>query len=107
MTDLLSDSPIARSTDPRTSHEAAASLGKRADQQRYVLDCVKRTPFRTSAELARDATFSKPQEFQHYRYLFARRLPELRDAGYLMNGRVRPCTVTGKSALTWVEVEKA
>lgn len=94
--DLLSDQPIARSTDPETSHLAAAEVtksGKRATQQHECLKGVKRYPGRTSAELAAALHID--------RYIVARRLPELREAGKVMNGPARPCGQTRRKAITW------
>ena len=68
---LLSNSPVARAGDPRSSHEAAAQItrsGLRASQQRTVLELVRKYPGRTSAELA-----AQSQGID--RWTAARRLP--------------------------------
>ena len=95
--DLLDDQPIARNTDPVTSHQAAAELtqsGTRAAQQHAVLEAVKKFPLRTSAEIAEAAGID--------RYAAARRLPELRNSGLVRNGtESRRCGVTGKRAMVW------
>ena len=93
----LLDPPIARRTDPATSHEAAERVtadGSRAVQTAECLDAVARWPGCTSAELAVRMGCS--------RYVPARRLPELRSVGAVANGPARKCSVTGKLALTWV-----
>jgi len=91
---LLSDSPIARRTDPVTSKQAAVIVtkGLRAAQQRKVLEMVKACPGLTSAELA--------ERFNESRFLTARRLPEMRPE-HVRNGEIRVCGVTGMRSLTW------
>ncbi len=94
---LLSDSPIARGSDPSTSHEAAediTSSGVRASQQRTVLALVRAYPGRTSAEMA-----ARSRDID--RWTAARRLPELRAEQLVRNGEPKQCGVTGKRALTW------
>ena len=93
--DLFSNQPIARNTDPETSHEAARDITrtKRASQQHACLDAVQRWPERTSAELADLMGID--------RYIVARRLPELRDGNKVSNGAARKCGVTGKKAMVW------
>jgi hypothetical protein len=52
---LLCDTPIARNTDPDTSHAAAEFMrasGARATQQQRILDVVRRLPGLTVVELA-------------------------------------------------------
>lgn len=95
--DLLSRSPIARSRDPQTSHDAAITItgsGARANQQRHVLYAVRRYPGLTSSELARAMGAD--------RYMVARRLPELRAAGLVKNWEPRRCRVSGQKAMIWV-----
>jgi len=36
------------------------------------------------------------------RYQFARRLPEMRHKGTVVNPRSRTCSVTGRTAMTWI-----
>lgn len=92
--DLLSRSPVARMTDPYSSHLAAAAVTPtRAEQQRFVLAAIRRYPGRTSAELA--------AELHWCRHAFARRAPELRSAGLVKNGPCRACEVTGQKSLVW------
>ncbi len=106
MSALLSDSPIARNTDPVTSHLAAKDItasGVRSEQQRQVLELVRRYPHYTSRELSQT-----PFNQQHYkldRWDIARRLPELREANLIqMDEGKRPCNITRKAAMTWVAV---
>lgn len=100
---LLSESPIARGSDPETSHAAAADItrsGVRASQQRTVRDLVRAFPGRTSAELA-----ARSRDID--RWTAARRLPELRTENLVRNGEPKKCGVTGKRALTWFVNEGA
>lgn len=92
----LSESPIAATRDPWTSHAAAREVtrsGARAIQQNVCLGAVRLWPGCTSAELAR--------HIHSDRWLAARRLPELRAAGLIKNGAARQCEVTGRMCLTW------
>ena len=92
----LSESPIAASRDPWTSHAAAREVtrsGTRAIQQNVCLGAVRMWPNCTSAELA--------GRINSDRWMTARRLPELRAAGLLKNGEARQCSVTGRLCLTW------
>src|SRR5262249_60546773 len=64
--------PIARPTDPASSHDAAREIersGRRVAQCEAVLETVKRHPRRTSLELSRLSQLD--------RYTVSRRLPEL------------------------------
>lgn len=92
--------PIAANVDPVTSHLAAAEItrsGLRASQKRAVLNAVARFPNRTSAELAGATRLD--------RYLVARRLPDLRQDGFVEQGEIRICRVTGHKAVTWKACE--
>lgn len=84
----------ARRTDPSTSRMSAIELmesGQLNDQCGAVLACLRVYPNRTSAELARDTGLD--------RYMAARRLPDLREAGYARMVGKRRCGVTGKMAM--------
>lgn len=89
----------ARSSDPVTSHEAAAASvksGSRDSQLTAVLAAVKMFPSSTSAELARNAKLD--------RHMVARRLPELETLGYVERGDTRTCSAStrpGLKAMTW------
>ena len=86
----------ARSTDPFTSHAAAceAEASGRAGAQREVcLAEVLKNPGKTAAEIAVATGLE--------RHAPSRRLPELRDAGLVMNGEARVCAVTGRMSITW------
>ncbi len=86
----------ARNTDPFTSHEAAreAEASGRAGVQREVcLAEVLTKPGKTAAEIAVATGLE--------RHAPSRRLPELRDAGLVVNGEARVCAVTGRMSITW------
>lgn len=96
---LLADTPVARRTDPDTSKLAAIAItesGDRAAQQKHILALVESSPGLTSAELA--------HKFHLDRYIPARRLPELRKAGLVVNGEKRICRRTRSKAMTWFPV---
>jgi len=89
--------PMSRSTDPASSYDAADELvksGRLKAQQAEVLEAVRRLPGRTSRELGLLSAFLD-------RYDFARRLPELEEAGLIERGEIRECTVGTRTALTW------
>lgn len=92
--------PRARSTDSRSSHEAAASIessGAGRLQAERVLAALRKYSNSTSRELAKSARLD--------RYEVARRLPELHTAGLVMRYDVSaitaPCAVSGKRAVRW------
>lgn len=80
--DFFSDTPIARRTDPVSSHKAAERITRtvRSEQKRRVLGAVRLYPGRTSRELAEQCGLD--------RYMVARRLPEL--LGTHVRREVRP-----------------
>lgn len=88
--------PIARGSDPETSHQAAAfvtTTGARAHQQHQAAAAVRAFPGKTSFELAMATDLD--------RYTLARRLPECETAQSVVRGAARTCTITGRQALTW------
>lgn len=92
------DVPIARRTDPVTSHIAARAVtesGKREGQCLAILALVRIWPRKTSAELARIS------QGAFDRYQTARRLPELEKAGLVRKGIARTCGVNGTQAHEW------
>ena len=93
--------PIARQTDPPSSHAAAQEMertGRRAGQSEAVLEMVKRHPRRTALELSRLSRLD--------RYTVSRRLPELERRGLVRRGLIRDCTVNGRPMLTWEPVHE-
>lgn len=94
----LFDQPVAlaRSTDPATSYEAADKVESsgRAPRQRWrCLECLRRHPGATAAEIA--------DYIGMERHMPSRRLPELRVAGDVYNGKARICSVTKNRSMTW------
>ena len=90
------ETPIARNTDPESSHLAALEItasGKREDQQHQTITAVRKYPGRTSQELAHLTGLD--------RYMLARRLPECVTAGAVKKGALIECTVTRKKAIAW------
>jgi len=91
------ETPAARNSDPHTSHEAADNVtdsGQRSRNQRAVLELVKKHPGKTSAELGKELSMLDRTEI-------ARRLPELRTANLVCNGKSRVCMANGTVAMTW------
>lgn len=86
----------ARTTDPITSHMAAADIvasGGASIQRRRAAAAVRLSPGRTSLELAHAIGID--------RYELARRLPECEREGLVKRGDHRRCMVSGKQAVTW------
>ncbi len=86
----------ARKTDPATSHEAAHNVearGYAAAQRLLCYNEVVRCPWQTAAEIARAVGLE--------RHAPSRRLPELRDAGLVVNGVSRFCKVMRTRSMTW------
>jgi CRP-like cAMP-binding protein len=86
----------ARSTDPSTSHDAAReaeSSGRAAGQRLICLRQVRSVPGLTAAEIAARTGLE--------RHVPSRRLPELREEGYVGNGSERACGETGRRSMTW------
>jgi len=81
-----------------TSIKAFASVQEEADKQRIrMAKFVEDHADHTSNELGRLSD-------EYDRYQFARRLPELRDKGTLINPHTRFCEVSGREAMTWALV---
>jgi hypothetical protein len=92
---------LARKTDPATSHQAAQQIernGRAAKQRDACLLWVNQRPGSTAAEIAALAELE--------RHVPSRRLPELRDAGLVVNGPARECSVQHTKAMTWLPVDK-
>ncbi|MGA9851863.1 MAG: MarR family transcriptional regulator [Gammaproteobacteria bacterium] len=111
---LLASPPIARRTDPDSSHVAAARItksGKRAAQQAAVYSWVRSYPGHTTQELAE---ICQTHGGTMDRYTFARRAPELaattNDRGTRRQPLIergaskRKCSITGELATVWYPV---
>ena len=87
---------LARTTDLTTSHLAAheaEASGRARAQRELCLAEVLKNPGKTAAEIAVATGLE--------RHAPSRRLPELREAGLVTNGRSRICAVTGRLSITW------
>lgn len=87
----------ARKTDPETSHEAANRVeasGGAGAHRALILDFLRDLGGAwTSAEIARYVDLDRHQ--------VARRLPELREKGLVVNDRQRTCSVNKTKAVEW------
>ena len=91
----MSEGPLARSTDPWTSHAGERDISDRlgAEQiraERFVLE----HPGRTGNELAQIAGDTDTRRLP-------KRLPELERKGRVVRGVVRRCSISGRSGTTW------
>lgn len=91
--------PVAhlyRRTDPDTSKQAVehvTSIGSRADHLKRIVAAVQARPGRTSAELAEDAGLERHEA--------ARRTADAANAGLIIRGPNKTCSVGGRAAVTW------
>ncbi|HHA2975912.1 winged helix-turn-helix domain-containing protein [Stenotrophomonas geniculata] len=86
----------ARSTDPQSSHIAAADLaasGALRVQHAKTEAAVTRHPGHSSLHLSMLTGLD--------RHMLGRRLPELAREGRIWRGPTAPCATTGKPACTW------
>jgi hypothetical protein len=82
------DHPMARSSDPRTSHQAAAHMsasGSARGQRERIFDWIAADASRNW--LTREEMIAAGAPYDGYQ--LARRLPELREEGRLVNGAAR------------------
>lgn len=92
----LWDSPVARTTDPTTSHEAAAehtASGARGRNAALILAAIRRYPGLTCSELIGPTGLDRSE--------VSKRLSDLHSAFRIEAVGVRRCSVSGKSARTW------
>jgi hypothetical protein len=95
--------PIAHTTDPATSHEAAARVtatGKRARHAAIVLTLVQRHKGETAVELWYDATDADRRELKEPQEV-RRRLTDLADRGLVRQGLSRICRYRNTRMVTW------
>lgn len=89
--------PIARNTDPASSHAAAAHMkdsGKLDGQMQEVYELVHKHPNHTALELTEHSKLD--------RYQISRRLSDLSAAGKVRANRTpRKCGVGGRMSCTW------
>lgn len=93
--------PLARSTDPATSHEAASRIVPHLQKlHRWTIECVTESPGQTQAELGRKYCPNDPRKI-------GRRLVEVERKGFIRRGESRRCSVSGHTAATWFPAEAA
>jgi len=96
MKTLFDNIPLSHRNDPHTSYLAAQSVkgsGIFECQKTAVLDTLKRNNGSTSAEIADYMYMS--------RHVPARRLPDLKREGKVMQGKARTCKITKRQCVTW------
>jgi len=95
--------PIARNSDPSTSHEAAAHVrasGLHTRQTRETLEALAAWEHRF--DFAPPTSFELAAGDYQKRLQHARRLADLRELGLVAVQDQRRCAVTGRTAQTWV-----
>ena len=94
----LAERPLARPTDPATSHAAATEIApKLSDIRAWALSLLREHPGMTAVELCEAAGIGDVRKVN-------RRLPELERDGLVRRGEARVCRVTGKRAQPWFPV---
>lgn len=99
------DAPIARTSDPDTSHRAGerhTKLGKRAERARQVLDLLHHNPDRTAGELS--VLFWRENKRLGIRVAAAtphKRLPDLEKKGLVTRVAERKCEDSGEECTVW------
>lgn len=94
--------PLARSTDPSTSHMAERKLrrlGEHTRQKNWVLGLVISHPGSTARELA-----EVTPDFAVNHPIIWRRLPDLEKEGYVIKG---PVNYRRRPAVTWYPTGRA
>jgi len=89
--------PLARNTDPATSHLAAQEIeseGKLAGLRRRAFELVRNNKGKIARELSEIAGDSDARTIN-------RRLGEVEKAGLIYRGKERRCKVTGRMCATW------
>ncbi len=97
---MSATAPHTRRSDPKTSQTAARELatsGLAKTQRDLCLLAVRKSPGSTATEIA--------EAIDLERHAPSRRLPELRDAGLIINGPERRCRVLGRASITWLPAE--
>jgi hypothetical protein len=91
--------PVAhlyRGTDPTTSRQAAervTAIGSRVDHLKRIVAAVRARPGSTSAELAEYSGLERHEA--------ARRTADAAQAGLIVRGPSKTCSVGGRAAITW------
>lgn len=101
--------PRARTSDPATSHEAAAAIessGLAAMQLDRTADAVTRHPGHTTAELAQLIAATTGEDEGTVRHWLGRRMSEAARLGRIVGAGRRTCAVTGRTATLWAPVAR-
>jgi len=101
--DLFDLTPIARNSDPETSHEAAdeyTETGDREKDMRRMQRMVRNNPGLTAAEYS-VLLYSFGMDFYKAAHLPHKRLADLEVAGLVEKGEPRRCSKTGRRVHTW------
>ena len=94
--------PMARKTDPETSHQAAHDhLPKLSERRQQVYDLVCKYRGYTSGELSRRFFTEYQSSMSVAAATPHKRLPELETLGYVQKGPTRTCRDSGYKAHTW------
>jgi DNA-binding transcriptional ArsR family regulator len=94
--DLFTPRANYRNEDPETSRAAAIDAEKSGHAPTWrarLLLAVRERPGLTAGEYA--------DWLEVERAVVSRRLPELREAGLVVNGHARQCNSNGRKAMTW------
>ncbi len=98
---FTTDAPLARATDPESSHLAARNIvasGTAAAHRERILAAIKANADCTCGELAELTGL--------HRSAVSKRLPELRRAGLIETRGSRVCTAQGTTQGVWRVVER-
>ena len=96
--------PMARNTDPKTSHDAAEQHApKLSERRKQTLILVFNYPARTSGELARlfYQRYGDTIPLRVCAETAHKRLPELEKLGLVERGKERICSDSGYKSVTW------
>lgn len=99
----------ARSTDPKSSHQAherrEASLGKQSAEILRLIrkHCARSAAALTAWEIAY-AEHGNTREGDVLHRRIGRRAPDLAKVGFIRRGPIRVCSVEGGNAVTWCAI---
>ena len=93
----LFDPPIARHSDPETSHQGAAEYSHRGRDQQIMYDLIRDYPGRTAAEYS-DLLRERGVHWYRAARLPTKRISDLKDAGRINVGPARRCAITRRQA---------
>jgi len=101
--------PMARSTDPVTSHQSAKEYLKVLSVRRQeVLDLVVESPGLTGGEYGRLFFKLHPDRpIASCAVTPEKRMSELEKLGHVYRGDIRECTDSGRQCLTWYPIERS